>query len=333
MSKVSHFQRYSQSENHATNNTLLLLHYVTKGDPQRLRRVLTSLTDVDLSVGVKFEQQVRGLGSVLDAMISQDAFEVAVEAKIGDALWHDQIRRHLVHMSERPTSGVRVLVGLTRSTMDASAFATYSAMASSHGVTFAWVSYEQVVEAVRAEILPHETDLAEILDDYMEFLVDTGLLVAPDHRIAVFPCGVSLANNVRFALYHEPPSRRLKATTLMGFYKNRAVQHLARIEAVGVFEWADDRARLVKKERGDITDAHVARVTQVMLDTQTYDLKAEPTRVYLAAETFPTRIEKATPGGIMGLRYLDPRKLKPGLATEGMTVQSLAVALSETTFD
>lgn len=90
MSGVSYFQRYSQSENHATNNTLLLLRYVAERGPQRLRRVLSSLTDVDLSVGVKFEQQISGHGSVLDALISQDAFEIAVEAKLGDALWHDQ---------------------------------------------------------------------------------------------------------------------------------------------------------------------------------------------------------------------------------------------------
>lgn len=235
-------------------------------------------------------------------------------------------------MSERRALGVRILVELTRSIADASAFKVYSEMAHAHGVIFAWVNYEQVVEAVRGEILPHETDLADILADYVEFLADRDLLIVTDHRIAVFPCGMSLSNNAHFALYHEPPSRRLKSTTLMGFYKDRTVQFLAEIKTVGVFEWANGQARLVTQERGDVVEEHLERITQVMCKTQYYDLKIDPIRVYLAAKAWPTTIRKSTPGGIMGLRYLDPRSLKPNLEPEGMTVEKLAAALSETTF-
>ena len=44
MSRVSHFQRFSQPENHATNDTLLLLRYFYQSSPFKIQSVLTSST-------------------------------------------------------------------------------------------------------------------------------------------------------------------------------------------------------------------------------------------------------------------------------------------------
>jgi hypothetical protein len=71
MSRVSHFQRFSQPENHATNNTLLVLRHFYQSSPFKIQRVLTSLLETDLSIGLAFEQQVRGDASVPDALIKQ----------------------------------------------------------------------------------------------------------------------------------------------------------------------------------------------------------------------------------------------------------------------
>jgi hypothetical protein len=61
LSRVSHFQRFSQPENHATNNTLLLLRYFYQSSPFKIQSVLTSLLETDLSIGLAFEQQIRGM--------------------------------------------------------------------------------------------------------------------------------------------------------------------------------------------------------------------------------------------------------------------------------
>ena len=59
MSRVSHFQRFSQPENHATNNTLLVLRHFYQSSPFKIQRVLTSLLETDLSIGLAFEQRFR----------------------------------------------------------------------------------------------------------------------------------------------------------------------------------------------------------------------------------------------------------------------------------
>lgn len=57
MSRVSYFQRFSQAENHATNNTLLMLRHIYATGPARLEHVLSDLLeDQTLEIGVTFNR-------------------------------------------------------------------------------------------------------------------------------------------------------------------------------------------------------------------------------------------------------------------------------------
>jgi hypothetical protein len=56
MSKISHFQRYSGRENHATNNTLLVLRHVYQASPHKLESVLDDVLEEPLNIGLTFEQ-------------------------------------------------------------------------------------------------------------------------------------------------------------------------------------------------------------------------------------------------------------------------------------
>lgn len=105
MSRVSHFQSYSQPENHATNNTLLVLRYFYQLSPFKLQRVLSSLLEMDLSVGLAFEQQVRGCASVPDALITREPLHIFIETKRGGNLDLNQIRRHLKSIADVAVAG------------------------------------------------------------------------------------------------------------------------------------------------------------------------------------------------------------------------------------
>jgi hypothetical protein len=83
MSQISYFQRFSQPENHATNNTLLVFRYFYQSSPFKIQRALTELVENDLSIGLLFQQQVRGDLSVPDALITQQPLHIYVETKRG----------------------------------------------------------------------------------------------------------------------------------------------------------------------------------------------------------------------------------------------------------
>lgn len=76
MSRISYFQRFSQTENHATNNVLLILRRFYDESPFKIERALSSLLDEEIQIGLTFEQQIKGASSVPDALVAQTALRI-----------------------------------------------------------------------------------------------------------------------------------------------------------------------------------------------------------------------------------------------------------------
>ncbi|PRY91001.1 hypothetical protein [Donghicola tyrosinivorans] len=82
MTAISHFQTYSQRENHVTNNTMLMLRHVYRTSPILLENVLQALLEnADIEIGPRFKQQSVAGHSVPDAVLSQFALHIYVDAK------------------------------------------------------------------------------------------------------------------------------------------------------------------------------------------------------------------------------------------------------------
>ncbi|MEI6490090.1 MAG: hypothetical protein WCP52_14055, partial [Bacteroidota bacterium] len=96
MSSIHYFQRYSQPENVATNNTLLLLSRLYQDSPNKFKGFLNDLLDDnDLEAGIQFNQQQKGKGSVPDGNLSQVSFKVVVETKLHKHFSLQQLTEHL----------------------------------------------------------------------------------------------------------------------------------------------------------------------------------------------------------------------------------------------
>lgn len=305
MSRVSYFQRFSQQENHATNNTLLMLRYLYQSSPSKLERLLTALLETDLTVGVTFDQQVKGRASVPDALIMQEPWRIYVETKRHGALDADQIRRHCESIVQRGRSGRDLLVGLTKEQITDAERQALAAEAEKDRIKFVNVSFAQVVEALRAQCADHERELLDIVEDYRTLLSDDGLLDERNKFLVVFPCGTSLQENARFSLYYEPPSRPLKkGYRYIGLYSQKQVAYVGTVAAIAVGTPAPDGTIAFEVEDGKLTQEHRDRVKAVVEATSYYDLRTSPLRYYVADEFVPTSARKISPYGMLGLRYL-----------------------------
>jgi hypothetical protein len=337
MSRVSYFQRFSQRENHATNNTLLIFRHFYQTSPFKLQRVLTSLVDTELSIGLSFDQQVRGDVSVPDALISQKPLSLFIETKRGDELNAIQIERHIksiVGNGGIPNPGQVILLGVTREPIGAAQLEQMRASAERRGVLFAAVSFSQIVEALRAQCADFESNLLEIVQDFEEFLAEEGLLEGRNQRLAVFPCGQSFAENERFNLYYEGISRPCKRNNrFIGIYTRKQVSLIGMVEAIAICDYQEGHVT-ADVEQGTFTDEHRARVKTAMEETPYYDLKSNPLRFYLVDSFVATCLRKESPGGIMGMRYLDLPEIA-GEAFDGRkayTSEEIAELLSGRTF-
>jgi hypothetical protein len=330
MSQISYFQRYSQRENHATNNTLLMLRYLYQSSPFKLNNVLNSLTENTFSIGMSFEQQIKGAASIPDALMHQDAISIYIETKLADALWDDQIRRHVESIKNAGSAGTqKILLGLTKEPIAIADQDELRAFAKNHGVSFTSITFADVVNALDSECEDYEHDLKSMLEDFKDYLAGEKLLEERNRWLPIFPCGTSFNENIEYGVYYEPPSRPSKRNhRFIGIYQQKAVRAIGEIEAILVHSDGE-----LFYEFGESNSGHLERIKSVIEATSYYDLGGEPNRFYLVPEFLPTDVTKTSSGGIMGMRYLDLRLLLGKEPSDDSPAQDVASALNGKTFE
>lgn len=336
MSAISYFQRFSQKENHVTNNTLLVLRHLYRASPNKISLLLNALFEEEVPIGLEFRQQVKSSHSVPDALIRQQPFSLFVEAKHGGALNSDQIKRHVKSIAGLglPT-GSAILIGLTKEHPSAELLATLKAEAEKEAIRFFSVSYVDLVSELRKLCADYEQDLLEIIEDYESFLTSEGLLANPYGRMVVFPCGTSWAENIRFGAYYEPPDRPAKWNCrFLGIYHQKAVSHIGQIEAAAVCLIQDGKLVVQKEEFGKLTGAHRSRIQEMIETTTYYDLAIEPHRYYVVDHFTETHFNKASPSGMRGHRYFNLADYFGDTPlTPAMTADAVAQHLDHQTFE
>lgn len=334
MTAISYFQRFSQRENHATNNTLLVLRHLYQTSPAKLERVLHALLESEqISIGPQFEQQLKGSDSVPDGHIHQKAWSLFIETKLGSDLSDDQIERHIETISERADGGDTVLIGLTPGTPDQVKAARFADLARTKRITFKWTTFLDLVGALESQCADYETTLADIIADYREYLRGEDLLDARDDWILVVPCGQSYEDNKRFALYFDAahrPARR--GARYLGVYKNRTVSMLGDIVAVLVCSYRDGEIVVEREEFGKATTEHRQRIKAAIEAATYFDLKSTPQRYFLTDGLHETHIAKSNPGGIQGALYLNIGALLKRRRPTDLGSSELANALKGTSF-
>jgi hypothetical protein len=334
MSRISYFQRYSQKENHATNNTLLVLRRFYEASPDRLQGILVSLLGVDLSVGLSFQQQVHGEFSVPDALISQEALHVYFETKRGSSLDANQVRSHLESIANTKSGGAGtwVLVGLTKEPIAHSDLAELRTVAKDYGILFSVATFSQLVEELERQCAVFERELLVIVEDFRSYLAEEGLLEEGGRVLPVFACGESLKENVEFSVYYEPASRPSKSSyRFIGIYANKAVRYIGRVQSVTIASFSADKID-VESELGSDAEAEREWIRTVVDSTPYYNLRSEPKRYYRVDKFVGTNLKKQT-GIVRAVQYLDLTTIVDGYdVRKAYTTDELAHLLDGKTF-
>jgi hypothetical protein len=303
MAEVSYFQRYSQRENHVTNNTLLVLRHLYQTGPAKLEGVLRELLGDDkIALGPSFSQQIKRPHSVPDALIAQAPFHIYFETKMGQALDLPQLKRHIGSIAENRGSedAKSILIGLSTAQMLTRDEDTVASYGRDRGVVFKSVTFAGLAEAVRAACADYESGLRAVVLDYVAFLSAEGLLYASEDWMLVVPCGTSYAENLQFGVYYDGADRPARSPCgFLGIYKDKCISLVGAIKAVLVCQYEADHVSVEHVERGASDAGMLGRIKGIIEATGYYDLKAEPQRYYVVDRFEPTdlaRCRKARSG-------------------------------------
>jgi hypothetical protein len=202
MSSIHYFQRYSQPENVATNNTLLLLSRFYQHSPNKFKGFLNELLeDTDLVAGISFNQQERGTKSIPDGSITQTSFKIVTETKLHKAF---SVAQLLEHLNSFRTEEYQLLLSLSPKHPASSLRTTIENEIKNFNIKYIKnikyipVTFQQIVEKFNNVIEDYDLTLIEIIDDYEDYCIHEGLITDEEYRMRAVPCGWTLQENFKF---------------------------------------------------------------------------------------------------------------------------------------
>jgi hypothetical protein len=340
MSGVFHFARYSQRENFATNNTLLLMYRLYETSRRRYQEFLANLLDEKAdapiaALGLQLRQQEPSEKSVLDGYLYQAAVRIGIEAKAPGAAFDSvQLLNHLDRFDDGG-SGYLLLLRPDKVDLTHKEWRDVHTKAAKKGVIVTSITFQQIVDCFRDCLRPHDDQLNELIDDFEGFCSEENLLGSTDWTIFVPPCGQSFKINEKNSLYFCPSEWSRRSARYLGIYRNKSVQFIGEIakitscEKVGGKLVAHDHSgtamELSNSERSRISSA-----IEEADESNGWDLSSGH-KFFLCDKLEKTDYRKTSPGGIMGHRYLDIRKYVT--ARRPPSLHDLAAMLNEQTWE
>lgn len=336
MSELSFFQRYSQKENHITNNTLLMLRMIYRSHPNKLQTVLESLLTDDeedgfeLHIGPSFEQQVRGSDSVPDAVIDQQGFSLLIEVKPEEKWDESQILRH-IKTAQDYTSGTTILLLLSKA-RDPNFNDRLKREAKENNVVLVHGTFQALIDILDHEdlVADHETDLQEIVNDFIDLLWADGLLDDP-YALFAFGCSQSLEWNLENEMYFDHITRPSKFEVLTGFYAKKEIHAIGRIGAtvIGSLE----EGFKVEKAQPGINKKDVLKKVETAAKKRGVAHSSDPLRWYVYSDLVKTSFRKSTPYGYFQGVRIHLKKAVGDQDIDPTNISELAQAIDNKTFD
>lgn len=310
--KIHYFQRYHEKENVATANTMLLLSRLYSYSSDKFFRLLKSEFFSDsFEPEIVFNLQEKSVDSVPDATITQEGFKIVVETKMSDWFYSEQLMKHLKSFGDEK---YKVIITLAPELMAKDKMADFERHLKEynseqlHKVIHINTTFELLAKAVQNVIDDRDYEMQEVLDDYLNYCYNEGLIPVSDSwkYMRMQLARTTFDFNIKEDMYYDRAERGFRAHDYLGLYKNKSVRAIgkicARITAVET-----ENGIKYKAELGDLTEERKAKILLAIQDGDShgYDLKTVEHRYFFVEKFYETDFQKITPRAPMGTRIFD----------------------------
>ena len=310
--KIHYFQRYYSKENVATANTMLLLSRLYHYSPSKFYTLLKDLFFSNaFDPEISFNLQEKATNSVLDAAITQDSFKIAVEAKMSDWFYTDQLTRHLEAFHDEHYKVLLTVAPVLMAQSKVDEFKIeldeYNSKVSTP-IIHINTTFEKIANAVEDIIDERDYEMQEVMDDYMEYCCSNGLIPPSDSwkYMKMQLSGDTFDFNVSDCIYYEKADRSSRPHDYLGLYKKKSVRAIGKIVA-RIVAVPTETGLQCESEYGDITEERKEKILKAIEDSEkhNYNLKTIKHRYYFVDEFYTTDYNKSTLRPPMGPRVFD----------------------------
>lgn len=310
MSSIHYFQRYTQKENVATNNTLLLFSRLYQHSPSKFKVFLAELLeDKDIEVGVQFSQQLKSKGSIPDGAVFQSSFKIVIETKMHSNFSLSQLQAHLADFSDEK---YKVLLSLSPSTPKPrlrssieSAIEAYNADRKIK-VKYIATTFSTIIKSFKRSIETHDFELNDIISDFEEYCFHDGLMI-DDSIMKAVTCGWTIGENFKYNLYYAPRSRGYSDHAYLGVYAQKSIQGIGKISNIIEADLTENGDLKILNHTADITQQQKADIIHVIAEAKEnngWDISKEHT-FFCVEKLYETKYKKNSPYPLQGSKLFN----------------------------
>ncbi|HVT61994.1 MAG TPA: hypothetical protein VHD33_00700 [Legionellaceae bacterium] len=338
MSRIHYFQRYNAKENWVTNATLLLLSRLYHYSPSKFKTVINEIVSeenkVELEIGVVFSQQLAGLSSVVDGVISQESFKIAIETKLNDNFIASQLKNHLQALAHAP--GKKILLALSKGPVPLtvrSEVITELQKVEYQDIHFASTTYNNIIKVIEDTMAEYETEMLDILDDYRSLCKENNLTDTERYTMLAVTASTSIDINRKYNIYYDPATRSHNIPFYyLALYEGRSIVAVGRLTKIIYCDYENGKLVSSNGYPLTLTAEEYDRIKTTIEETPYYDLR-RGVKFFLVEKFIDTNFQKISPSGLRAKKYFflnDPNTIKG--YNENMSVEEIAEVLKHNTW-
>lgn len=315
--KVHYFQRYHGKENVATANLTLLLSRLYHYSPNIFFNTLFSADglcqDFSTDMEVVFNQQEKTSHSVVDATISQDSFKIAIETKLWDWFYKNQLSRHLSCFSNQ---NLKILLTVSSEKMNVDkkmevdqAIEKYNDEHNDTSpVRHINTTFEEIIEKVKNNLENRDYEMMDIVTDYEECCIEDNLIFSSDawKYIRMQLASTTLDYNIRFGVYYDNAGRGFRDHKYLALYKNKAVRAIGEIKAIIRARKSEDGTFCYDVKSGELTEERKNLILEAGSHAKKeYGYNLDDENYFFVDKFYETNFQKTSKGPSMGTRIFN----------------------------
>jgi hypothetical protein len=303
MKTLYYFQRYSQRENWATNNTLLLLSRLYQFNRIKFQNAIKEILGqgIELNIGIQFSQQSKNKDSVPDGIIEQSSFKIVIETKLADNFTADQLIRHLSSFKDK--NETQILLAITKHDTPTSIIEEVNAYlkSKSSNIKFASTSFIGIANAVRQSLQDYDVEMLEIVEEFVSFCEENGLINQKNSTLLALTTGMSIDMNLKYNVYYDPATRNHNLPfKYIGLYNDKNIQAVGEVKKIVECDLV--KGKLEIKNDVSINADERKRIQGVIEETNYYDLTKD-NKFFLIEEFHPTSFKKISHSSMRAKKY------------------------------
>jgi hypothetical protein len=311
MSSIHYFQQYSQPENVATNNTLLLLSRLYQHSPNKFKGFLNDLLDdTDLEAGIQFTQQKKGKDSIPDGSISQTSFKVVIETKLHKHFSLKQLTEHLNSFGEEEH---QVLLSLSPKQPDNSLQQKIIGTVKEYNtqkqlsVKYLPTTFQEIVAKYGNSIDDYDYELQEIINDFESYCIHDRLIVNDEARMRVVTCGWTLQENFQYNIYYDPARRGYSDHNYLGIYANKSVRGIGKIANIITADITNKKQLEIIESTKTVTEQQKQNIIGIIAEARkNNNWNIETGHKFFCVENFyKTDYKKSTKYPLQGTKFFN----------------------------